>query len=237
MKNTDLKALLKRAVEIVMPNLRKYYRVVRKAKVVATYASDGRYFCDVQPLRNDESEDSNEPVLTCVEIPVIWAGQSRGIVCPPAVGSMCDLEYYDGDPSFPRISNFRWLNNGAPAAEVGDFIIQQSDGVYVRICANTDVEVRTPGDVMATADTIILTASEKIVLDTPLVQNSGNMENAKLLTTGGIASEGTYGTGGIATFKKGVKVDDGDVIADNISLKEHRHPITDGNNYTGVATQ
>lgn len=133
MTNTDIKALLKRVVELVMPDLRSYYRVVRKAKVVKTYASDGNYYADVQPLRNDDSVDPNEPVIPKVEIPVIWAGPNRGVVCPPTVGSHCDLEYYDGDPNYPRISNFRWQGNKAPAIGKGGFIIQLDQNNYIKI--------------------------------------------------------------------------------------------------------
>lgn len=133
MPGTDLKVLLKRIVELVMPDLRAYYRVVRKAKVVKTYASDGRYWADVQPLRNDDSVDPNEPVIPKVEIPVIWAGPKRGVVCPPTVGSYCDLSYYDGDPNYPRISNFRWEGNKAPAIGIGGFIIQLDPTNYIKI--------------------------------------------------------------------------------------------------------
>lgn len=147
MKNTDLKALLKRVVELVMPDLRAYYRVVRKAKIVKTYASDGRYWADVQPLKNDESEDLNEPVIPRVEIPVIWAGKKRGFVCPPAPGTFCDLEYYDGDPDYPRISNFRWHGMGAPEIEVGGLIIQQQPGVYFKIDAEHNISIVTSGNI------------------------------------------------------------------------------------------
>jgi len=128
-----LKTLLKQAVELIMPDLRKYYRVVRKAQVVATYASDGRYVADVQPLRNDESVDERASVVKGVEIPVLWAGKDRGVVCPPVVGAYCDLSYYDGDPNYPRISNFRWHGHGAPACGVEGFIIQLEPGVSVEI--------------------------------------------------------------------------------------------------------
>ena len=144
MKSSDLKALMKRVVELVMPDLRAYYRVVRKARVVKTYASDGRYWADVQPLRNDESVDPSEPVVPRVEIPVMWAGPDRGVVCPPQVGAYCDLEYYDGDPNYPRISNFRWHGNMAPACEVGAFIIQKADGVYIKIDAGNNIIDITP---------------------------------------------------------------------------------------------
>ena len=99
MAEQNILSLLKRALELAMPDLRTYYRMTRKAKVVAAYASDGRYFADVQPLRNDETPDPAEPVIPQVEIPVLWGGPKRGIVCPPAAGTLCDHSYYDGDPN------------------------------------------------------------------------------------------------------------------------------------------
>lgn len=140
MTSSDLKALLKRVVEIAMPDLRRYYRVTRKAKVVKAYpAAGGKYYADVQPLRNDESEDETAPVISHVEIPVIWAGPERGVVCPPVEGAHCDLSYYDGDPDYPRISNFRWRQMGAPSEEIDGFIIQQEPGVYIRISPESKI--------------------------------------------------------------------------------------------------
>jgi phage baseplate assembly protein gpV len=147
MTSSDLKALLKRVVEIVMPDLRRYYRVVRKAKVVKTYAAGGVYYADVQPLRNDESDDLNEPVVTHVEIPIIWAGQNRGVACPPVVGAYCDLSYYDGDPDYPRISNLRWHGMGAPAIDVNGFIIQQKPGVHIQIDPEGNISRMTESNI------------------------------------------------------------------------------------------
>lgn len=129
----DLKKLLQRAIELAMPNMRHYYRMPRKGRVVKSYAADGSYWADVQPLRNDDSDDANEPVISRVEIPVLWGGPDRGVVCPPTVGTLCDITYYDGDPNYPRISNFRWARNKAPNCELGAFIIQQQPGVYIKI--------------------------------------------------------------------------------------------------------
>lgn len=146
MGNSDLKALLKRAIELVMPDLRSYYRVVRKARVEKTYDSDGRYWADVQLLRNDENVDETEPIIPKVEIPILWAGPSRGVVCPPVVGAHCDLEYYDGDPNYPRISNFRWYKHGAPAVDEDEFIIQQGPGTHIWIDKDGCIEHRTGAD-------------------------------------------------------------------------------------------
>lgn len=142
----DLRALLRRVVELVMPNLRHYYRVPRKGRVVKSYAADGRYYADVQPLRNDESDDPREPLLPQIEIPILWGGPERGLVCPPEAGTLCDITYYDGDPDYPRISNFRWMKNKAPACELGAFIIQQRPGVFVKITAEGHIVHTTSAD-------------------------------------------------------------------------------------------
>ncbi len=143
----NLLDLLRKALEIAMPDLRHYYRVVRKAKVEATYASDGRYYADVQPLRNDGTVDDAEPVVPKVEIPVLWAGPQRGVVCPPVVGTLCDLSYYDGDPQYPTITNFRHAGGDAPAAELNEFVIQLEPGVEIRIDQKKQVVTLTPENV------------------------------------------------------------------------------------------
>jgi len=144
--------LIKRAVELCMPDMRHYYRVTRKAKVVASYpATGGRYYADVQPLRNDETVDDNEPVVPKVEIPVLWAGLNRGVVCPPVEGSHCDLSYYDGDPNYPRISNFRWHGQDAPEAALDEFVIQLEPGVEFRIDRKKQIITLTPENVIAEA--------------------------------------------------------------------------------------
>lgn len=144
-KDVDLKKLLQRVVELVMPNLRHYYRVPRKGKVVKAYASDGQYWADVQPLRNDDSDDANEPLISRVEIPIMWGGPERGVVCPPLPGTLCDITYYDGDPNYPRISNFRWAKNKAPNCAIGGFVIQQKPGVFI--------EITPTGQIVSTTDT------------------------------------------------------------------------------------
>lgn len=146
MPEQNFLSLLKRAIELSMPDLRNYYRMTRKAKIVTAYASDGHYFADVQPLRNDESPDPAEPVIPRVEIPIYWGGPKRGIVCPPEPGTLCDLTYYDGDPNYPRISNFRWHGNAAPECGLHELVIQQEPGVSVTIDAAHTILTITPAN-------------------------------------------------------------------------------------------
>ncbi len=145
--NLNLITLLKQVIELAMPDMRHYYRMTRKARVVNAYASDGQYYADVQPLRNDETDDANEPLIPRVEIPVLWGGPKRGVVCPPAPGTLCDLSYYDGDPNYPRISNFRWQGNQAPECGLNELIIQKEPGVSIKIDAAGKIISITPESV------------------------------------------------------------------------------------------
>lgn len=188
MQGTDNKGnvldLIRQAIEIGMPNLRHYYRMVKKARVVATYPSDGNYYVDVQPLRNDESPDTKEPVVPKVAVPVLWGGPQRGVVCPPAVGSLCDLSYYDGDPNYPFISNIRWdAGNQAPQAELNEFVVQLEPGVEIRIDKEKQVVTLTPanwvvkvgGDAsIEAAGNVQIKAGGTLTLQAPNIIKQGN---------------------------------------------------------------
>lgn len=202
-KAADLKALLQRVVELVMPNLRHYYRVPRKGLVVKSYASAGEYYADVQPLRNDDSVDKHEPLLTRVEIPVIWGGPQRGVICPPTPGTLCDITYYDGDPNYPRISNFRWKKNPAPACALDEFIIQWGPGVHIRITPEGDIDVKGQQKITATAPTVEVIAATKVTVTSPLVEvtaaTSVTLTTPLLAVSGNItAGGGIVATGNVA---------------------------------------
>ena len=148
----DVVGMIGRLVELAMPNLRHYYRMTKKAKIVAVYPSNGEYFADVQPLRNDESEDPSEPVVPHVTIPTLWGGPDRGVVCPPVVGVLCDLAYYDGDPNYPYISNMRYGGGmRAPKAELNEFVIQLEPGVEIRVDKDKRIVTLTPKKVATEA--------------------------------------------------------------------------------------
>lgn len=135
MQNTDpasdLRELLRRAIELAQPNLRKYVRMPRKGVIVTAYKADGTYTADVQPLTNDGSPDPDEPMYPKLDIPVIWGGPARGVVCPPAAGTPCVIGYYDGDPNFPFIQDIRWSQT--PDAELEEFVIQLDKQTHLKI--------------------------------------------------------------------------------------------------------
>lgn len=185
---------LKKAVEICRPDLRHYYKMVRKARVVNTYASSGKYYCDVQPLKNDESPDEKEPVIPRVALPVFWGGNNRGIVCPPEPGVLCDLSYYDGDPNYPFISNIRYDGkNPAPRAERHELVIQLEEGTKIsidrekniialspasyKVTVQGNAEITAQNAVICTAKTVSVNAASSVTVNAPQINQNGNVSS------------------------------------------------------------
>lgn len=126
----NLLQLIRRAVELAMPDFRHYYRMTRKARVV----------------------------------------------CPPVVGTLCDLSYYDGDPNYPRIGNIRWQGHGAPLAEVGEFVIQLEKGVEMRIDKARRIVSMTPADwLVQVGGNATVQAEGSITLQAPQIIQRGNV--------------------------------------------------------------
>ena len=223
--------MMRKVIELAMPDLRHYYRMTKKAKVVAVYASNGEYFADVQPLRNDESPDPKEPVVPRVTLPVMWGGPDRGVVCPPTVGTLCDLSYYDGDPNAPYISNIRWGSGmAAPKADLNEFVIQLENGVEIRIDNEKRIVTLTPQDVLTEAGkkwtvkagqgvtveslNVLVKGAQSVTLEAPNIYQNGNV------TTGGHS-------GG-----SGDSVQNGNLTI-NGNLKVNGNTITTGTSHAG----
>lgn len=227
----DVVGMIRKIVELAMPNLRHYYRITRKARIVAVYACNGEYFTDVQPLRNDESPDPKEPVVPRVALPVLWGGPDRGVVCPPVSGVLCDLAYYDGDPNYPYISNIRWGGGmNAPHAELNEFVIQLENGVEIRIDKEKRVVTLTPQEVRTEAGknwtvkagqgatvearTVFVKGAQSVTLEAPNIYQNGNV------TTGGHS-------GG-----NGNSIQNGDLTI-NGNLKVNGNTTTAGTSHAG----
>lgn len=201
----DLVGTIRRLVELAMPDFRHYYRMTKKARIEAVYASNGEYFADVQPLRNDESPDTKEPIVPRVALPVVWGGPKRGVVCPPVVGVLCDLSYYDGDPNYPFIANIRWsAGNAAPIADLNEFVVQLEPGVELRIDKQKQIVTLTPQnvatkagkgwtvnageDAVIEAKTATIKGAETITIAAPDIYQEGN-----------VTTSGTDGSSGNVT--------------------------------------
>ncbi len=170
-----LKELLKLAIEKIAPDLRKTMALPRRAKVMEVKPAGGTYVCSVQAVLNDGSPDPDAPLIPNVEIPTVWAGPNRGVVCPPTVGEYCDLVFYDGDLNYPHITNFR--PSEAPEAELDSLMIQHSPGIRLGFKPDGTVIIEAPnieavatGHITAKADTIEAAAQTHIKAAAPLIE-------------------------------------------------------------------
>ena len=236
----DVVGMIRKLVELAMPNLRHYYRITRKARIVAVYACNGEYFADVQPLRNDESPDPKEPVVPRVALPVLWGGPDRGVVCPPVSGVLCDLAYYDGDPNYPYISNIRWGGGmNAPHAELNEFVIQLENGVEIRIDKEKRIVTLTPQNVATEAGKgWTVKAGEQAVVEAPTVLIKGmqsvTLEAPVICQCGNVTTSGEEGTSGMVT-ETATRVQYGDLTV-NGNLTINGNTITNGNSYARSRT-
>lgn len=143
MATGDLKEALKR---LVAPAAISPFALVRKARVVATHDSGGTanaanacYSIDVQPLKAAGDTDEDWPVIRDVELPLLWAGQNRGVFGLPAVGAVVRLGFYEADPGRPYIEAAIADGLVVPNHPAGSLLIQHSTGTAIEITAEGKV--------------------------------------------------------------------------------------------------
>ncbi|XPV77696.1 MAG: hypothetical protein ACNI27_07195 [Desulfovibrio sp.] len=111
------------------------------------------------------------------------------------VGAYCDLEYYDGDPNFPRISNFRWHKNTAPACEQGAFIIQANPDTFLKIDAKNNLIEITPANRVSTiGGDKTETISGVWTIKAPLIKQEGNVQSSGPDGSTGLVSTNAHTT-------------------------------------------
>ena len=185
-----MKKLLQQAVEAAAPDLRRTMGLPRRGKVTAVKPAGGTYVCSVQPVLADGRPDPKAPVIPDVEIPLMWAGPNRGMVCPPTVGEYCDVGFYDGDANCPYITNFR-PNGQAPEAELDALMIQHSPGIRIGFKADGTFIVEAPKVEVTAEDYAHVKAGSRITLEAPLIELIGRVE-----VTGGIHQKAGPGGSG-----------------------------------------
>jgi len=146
MKTNNLEKLLKHVFEVLKPDLRSYYRMPVKAKIIETYAVKNKFYADVQPLRNDETVNTKEPIISKVEIPKIFGGTKRGIVAPPQLNTLCVVGFIDGDPNYPWVMNFL-SNNESPDADIDEIVIQKTTDTKIKIDKDNNIITLTLNDI------------------------------------------------------------------------------------------
>ncbi len=146
---SEVKETLKALMRESMPELNGFQWPLR-AKVVKLHEAGGtvgefskKYSIDVQPLKPDGSVDEEKPVIPDVPIDITWAGAGRALMGLPPIGATVRVEFYYWDASQPYVSGILADGYNIPDHPLGSFIVQQKDGVFIKINPGGDVEITT----------------------------------------------------------------------------------------------
>jgi len=181
-KITDISELKTVLIEI-LKEIHPHPISLRKGKIIKTYTTDDKYVADVEVLLNNDNKDETFPIIASMEIPVIIAGNGRGIIAPPDVGALCDIDFYNGDINYPRISNFR-TNKEMPKVEKGEMIIANSKDSYIKIKEKGEMIIINGKDsyIKIKADNTIEVKADKVVVDSSDIKLGGDSALLGFLT-------------------------------------------------------
>lgn len=141
---------LNQALERIARRDTSPYATARRARVVGLNQSAGlvdalnaRYSVDVQLLNGDGSVDENWPQIRDVALPVIWAGNQRGIFALPQLGSVVRMGFYEADPSQPYIDAVLADGHTIPPHPVNSILIQHGLGTLIEISAAGKITIQS----------------------------------------------------------------------------------------------
>ena len=135
--------VIKRSVLKSFPELSAGSHLPRHCKVVSVRETpdDGKvsdkfrpyYAVDVQVLDDHGRPDKNYPVLKDVPLPVQSAGHESGVFSFPEDGTHVTVQFANGSPNSPFISNIMPTDKALPKVERGEYRVQQSKESFTRI--------------------------------------------------------------------------------------------------------
>ena len=187
---------LKTILTSILNELYPHPITLRKAKVIKTYDAEDTYLCDVEVLNNDESVDESYPIISKVRIPQIVAGENRGIIAPPAIDSLCDISFYNGDINYPVVSNFRVTTSFAKA-KMDELNIANSNDTYIKMdkegmltIKSKTVAVECSDATVEAKNTVAVKCSEATVeADSVVVESDGIKLGSKSAKLGFVTSD------------------------------------------------
>lgn len=173
----QLKILLKKIVRSMFPELSGYQYPIR-CRVVKLHETGGvvtdfdkRYAVDVQPLDKNGADDLCKPVIPDVAIPVIWAGNNRGLYCLPQIGAIVRVGFYYWDAAMPYVDAVLADGYKTPTHVANSFLLQQADGVKIEIKNNGDINISS-GD-----SKLILTKAGAVNISAKTIDVNGGTIN------------------------------------------------------------
>jgi hypothetical protein len=142
---SDLAAVLKKLVEGLHPDLRRYFRPSLLGKVVAV--DEENYRVDVVVGGNEELD---EPGLALPKVPVasLFAQDGYGIWALPEVNAEVTVSFHDGDITQPYVESPIFFRNASPAGfTTGTIAIRGKQGQKVELKPGSNEIVLSAGSV------------------------------------------------------------------------------------------
>lgn len=196
-----------------------------------TIVSYSAGFATVKPVGKKRYADGDAldyPVIT--NVPVKWptfAGGNAGVKGPVQAGDRCILVFsqqaIDGSDDLRRHDLndcFAVMVDGSQSAEGSnnDDMVMYFGSAYIRLTSAGKLEINAPAGTETVAPT--------------------NLYTGAITGQGGLNVSGTHPeTGNVSTVNGTIRIVDGDVVADSISLKNHGHiEQGDGNRTSDAVT-
>ena len=121
-----------------------------------------RYAADVQLLTPGGEPDEGRPILAGLALPASIAGDGRGALGFPDVGTRVRIGFDDGLPSHPYIADVLPQGQAVPALQPGELVFQQRDGARLRFDAKGNAEIRTDGKLTEDSETRLIIGQEAV---------------------------------------------------------------------------
>jgi|GEM_PF-2637249 len=142
MNGGDLGAELKKLIEGLHPDMRRYFRPSLLGKVVAVHDDDSDpetyYRVDVVV---GADEENGQPGLSLPDVPCasIFAQDGYGVFALPEVDAEVSISFYDGDPTRPYVEAPIFQGNQAPKGfKAGTFAIRGKHGQKIEMKATSN---------------------------------------------------------------------------------------------------
>jgi phage baseplate assembly protein V len=136
------------------------------------------------------------------------------------------------------LGGFYSSDNPTPSTDPNVDMVEYPDGSTVQYDSGSNtltVNVSGNGNVVVNCKVATVKAETSVTLDTPEATVTGNLTVQKNLgVVGAMDVQGQGASGGVSTFHGTINIQNGDVKADGIGLKTHKHPYSGSGGITDV---
>ena len=149
---------LRKIINKILPEVRGNYHLPKDGRVVsisdppqdestATDSFRPYYAVDVQLLKADGSDDTDQPIIEALPLSVAMAGDDSGQFGFPKVGTWVVIGFRYGSPGHPFILSILTHNLTVPPIEDGEQLWQHSPGSYQKVDKEGNWERKSNGKI------------------------------------------------------------------------------------------